>query len=348
MDGRAALDWCRSRPGVTEELPFGPDVRVFKVWGRMFAACPSGPNPAHISLKCEPRFAEHLRAEHAAITAAYHMSKRHWNSVRLDADLSHELVEELLGHSYTLVVDGLPRRYRELTLGRARLDEAAYLSGDFGSAEAPLARARMLAETADDMRCLAAALDQLGTLRHWRNLEPWDGDGFPKAAPEDVTEELGLVEQALNIRRAIGHHAETGESVFRVGLVHQLFIGDWDQAERCFAEARVLAEAAGDCWLMFESRRHMGAVAWHHRDFDQAIEHLTASLEHSMRIGWHSGATALIALGRCELAAGRRPDGIAHLGRGVELAESRGMRAHIVDPARRALAAATREQEGGA
>ena len=347
MDGRAALDWCRSRPGVTEELPFGPDVRVFKVWGRMFATCPSGPDPAHVSLKCEPRFAEHLRAENAAITAAYHMSKRHWNSVRLDADLAHELVEELLGHSYTLVVDGLPRRYRELTLGRARLDEAASVTGDFGSAEAPLAQARVLAEAAEDRRCLAAALDQLGTLRHWRNLEPWNGHGFPKAAPEDVAEELGLVEQALTIRRGLGHHAEIGESVFRVGLVHQLFTGDWDKAERCFAEARGLAEAAGDCWLLFESRRHMGAVAWHHGDFDQAIEHLTASLEHSLRIGWHGGATALIALGRCELAAGRRPDGIAHLRRGVELAESRRMRAHIVDPARRALVEATRQQEGG-
>src|SRR5262249_60739429 len=146
------------------------------------------------------------------------------------------------------------------------------------------ARARWLSCAADELLSLAAALDHLGTVRHWRNLEPWDGDGFPKAAPEDVTEELGLVEQALNIRRALGHHAEIGESVFRVGLVHQLFIVDWDQAERCFAEARGLAEAAGDCWLLFESRRHMGAVAWHHGDFDQAIEHLTASLEHSPRL----------------------------------------------------------------
>ena len=347
MDGRAVLDWCRSRPGVTEELPFGPEVRVFKVWGRMFAACPAGPDPAHVSLKCEPRFAEHLRAEHTAITAAYHMSKRHWNSVRLDGYLTDDLVEQLLGHSYTLVVDGLPSRYRALALGRARLDEAAFHTGDFDGAEAPLAEARRLAETAGDWRCLAAALDQLGTLRHWRNLEAWGGDGFPQAAPEDVAEELGLVEQALAVRRELGHDVEVGESVFRVGLVHQLFTGDWDQAERCFAEAWRLADAAGDCWLLFEARRHLGAVAWHHGDFDRAIEHLTASLEHSLRIGWHDGATALIALGRCELAAGRRPDGIEHLRRGVELAENRGFRPHIVDPARRVLAEAT-QQEGGA
>ncbi len=347
MDGRAVLDWCRSRPGVTEELPFGPDVRVFKVWGRMFAGCPADPDPAHVSLKCEPRFAEHLRAEHGAITAAYHMSKRHWNSVLLDGDLPDDLVEELLGHSYTLVVDGLPRRYRALAAGRARLDEAAFHTGDFDGAEAPLAEARRLAETADDRRCLAAALDQLGTVRHWRNLEVWAGDGFPKAAPEDVGEELAMVQQALAIRRTLGRDVEIGESVFRVGLVHQLFTDDWDQAERCSAEARRLAEAAGDCWLLFEARRHLGAVAWHRGDFDQAIQHLTASLEYSLRIGWQGGATALIALGRCEVAAGRRPDGIAHLRQGVELAERRGFRPHIVVPARHALAEATKQEGGG-
>src|SRR5262249_59241407 len=110
------------------------------------------------------------------------------------------VVGDRLGPAYGLVGDGLPRRYRELTLGRARLDEAAFVTGDFGSAEAPLARARVLAEAAEDRRCLAAALDQLGTLRHWRNLEPWDGHGFPKAAPGDVAEELRLVHPPLPIR----------------------------------------------------------------------------------------------------------------------------------------------------
>jgi predicted DNA-binding protein (MmcQ/YjbR family) len=113
VDGAAVLAWCRSRPGVTEELPFGPDTRVFKVGGKMFAACPAEPSPARVTLKCEPGFAEHLRAEHDGITAAYHMNKRHWNTVRLDGWLPPGLVEDLLGHSYTLVVDGLPRRLRE-------------------------------------------------------------------------------------------------------------------------------------------------------------------------------------------------------------------------------------------
>ena len=114
------LEWCRARPGVTEELPFGPDTRVFKVGGKMFAALPAAADPDRVSLKCEPHFAEHLRAQHPAIAPGYHLNKRHWNTVRLDGSLPAELVEDLLGHSYTLVVDGLPRPQREALRGRAK------------------------------------------------------------------------------------------------------------------------------------------------------------------------------------------------------------------------------------
>jgi predicted DNA-binding protein (MmcQ/YjbR family) len=123
MEAAAMLRWCRSRPGVTEERPFGPDTRVFKVGGRMFAACPAEEAPSRVSLKCEPGFAEHLRREHAAISPAYHMNKRHWNTVALDGSLTADLVEELLGHSYTLVVASLPRRVRD-ELGRGGQESA--------------------------------------------------------------------------------------------------------------------------------------------------------------------------------------------------------------------------------
>jgi len=118
MNAQAMLEWCRTRPGVTEETPFGPDTLVFKVAGRMFAATQVG-EPTTVSLKCDPQFAEQLRAEHPAITPGYHMSKRHWNTIRLDGDLPPGLLEDLLGHSYTLVVDGLPKSVRESLRARA-------------------------------------------------------------------------------------------------------------------------------------------------------------------------------------------------------------------------------------
>ncbi|MBO0837318.1 MAG: MmcQ/YjbR family DNA-binding protein, partial [Actinobacteria bacterium] len=99
MDAQAVLDWCRSRPGVTDEQPFGPDTRVFKVWDKMFVVLPAD-RPTHITLKCDPLFAEQLRAEYAAIQPGYHTNKRHWNTVRLDGTLPSDLVEDLLGHAY--------------------------------------------------------------------------------------------------------------------------------------------------------------------------------------------------------------------------------------------------------
>lgn len=114
MGGREAVDWCAGRAGAVGEYPFGPGALVFKVGGRMFALFSGGEDATTVNLKCDPRFAEALRAEHpGAITPGYHMNKRHWNTVRLDAGLPRELVVDLLGHSYTLVVDRLPREVRE-------------------------------------------------------------------------------------------------------------------------------------------------------------------------------------------------------------------------------------------
>ena len=39
MNIEAFRDYCLSKKGVTESLPFGPDVLVFKVMGKMFALC---------------------------------------------------------------------------------------------------------------------------------------------------------------------------------------------------------------------------------------------------------------------------------------------------------------------
>jgi predicted DNA-binding protein (MmcQ/YjbR family) len=114
MDGPSALAWCRAQPRATEERPFGPETCVFKVAGRVFAILPGGEAPSTVSLKCDPHLAETLRGDHPdAIIPGYHLNKRHWNTVRLDAGLPAELLRDLLEHSFTLVVDGLPRAVRD-------------------------------------------------------------------------------------------------------------------------------------------------------------------------------------------------------------------------------------------
>ncbi len=45
---------CLSKPGTTKERPFGPEVLVFKVMGKMFALTQDGDQPESINLKCDP------------------------------------------------------------------------------------------------------------------------------------------------------------------------------------------------------------------------------------------------------------------------------------------------------
>ena len=110
--------WCLARPSAVEEFPFGPQTSVFKVGRKMFALTALDAWPLSVSVKCEPSLAEALRAE-PAVRPGYHLNKRHWITVTLDNSLPDELVLGLIEDSYELVVDGLPKRERDLVRSRA-------------------------------------------------------------------------------------------------------------------------------------------------------------------------------------------------------------------------------------
>ena len=103
---------CGAKPGAAEDYPFGDEVAVFKVAGKMFALVPLGPAPGSVSLKCDPGLAAGLRGRYAAITPGYHLNKRHWNTVTLDGSVPDDEVLELVDHSYDLVLAGLTRAQR--------------------------------------------------------------------------------------------------------------------------------------------------------------------------------------------------------------------------------------------
>ena len=108
---------CEAEPGATEEYPFGDDVAVFKVAGKMFALIPLGGSPGSVGLKCDPELAVELRARHTAITEGYHLNKRHWISVELDESVPEDELLELIDQSYDLVVAGLTRAQRAALSG---------------------------------------------------------------------------------------------------------------------------------------------------------------------------------------------------------------------------------------
>jgi predicted DNA-binding protein (MmcQ/YjbR family) len=102
---------------VTEHFPFDTDTLVFKVCNKMFALASLMKwenGEAFINLKCDPEYAQELRAEYDSIKPGYHMHKQQWNSVHIHTgELSTKLITELIDHSYTMVVKGLPKKLRE-------------------------------------------------------------------------------------------------------------------------------------------------------------------------------------------------------------------------------------------
>jgi predicted DNA-binding protein (MmcQ/YjbR family) len=112
MNSGELRHYCLSFTGAEETFPFNPETSVFKVGGKMFALSQLGGESLRVSLKCEPRLAEALREEHAAVIPGYHLNKQHWNTVILDGSLSDKTVQEMIEDSYDLVVSKLPKAQR--------------------------------------------------------------------------------------------------------------------------------------------------------------------------------------------------------------------------------------------
>jgi predicted DNA-binding protein (MmcQ/YjbR family) len=111
------LELCSGFPEAVEDQPFGDDVAVFKVGGKMFALVLLGGAPGSVNLKCDPDRALELRAVYAAVQPGYHMNKRHWNTVELDGSVEDDELRGMVEHSYELVVRSLPRRERDRLAG---------------------------------------------------------------------------------------------------------------------------------------------------------------------------------------------------------------------------------------
>ena len=112
MDLEAARDHCLSLPESTEGFPFGPDVLVFKVAGKMFALLSLEAVSPSMNVKCDPERAIELRAQYPAVKPGYHMSKKHWNTVVLDGSVPTDVVRSFIDDSWRLVASKLKKADR--------------------------------------------------------------------------------------------------------------------------------------------------------------------------------------------------------------------------------------------
>jgi predicted DNA-binding protein (MmcQ/YjbR family) len=102
-----------NKKSAIEDFPFGPEVMVFKVMGKMFALVFWGGLTLRINLKCVPDLAMHFRAMYKAVNPGYHMNKKHWNTITLDGSIPDDEILAMIDDSYNLVVKGLKKADRE-------------------------------------------------------------------------------------------------------------------------------------------------------------------------------------------------------------------------------------------
>ncbi|WP_314102235.1 MmcQ/YjbR family DNA-binding protein [uncultured Frigoribacterium sp.] len=105
---------CAEQPSAELTFPFGLEIAVYKVRGKIFALVPVDTDQPSVSLKAVPEHAEQLRAEHPEITPGWHLNKRHWITLDLSGDLPATMVEDLVGNSYDRVIARMPKSRRPL------------------------------------------------------------------------------------------------------------------------------------------------------------------------------------------------------------------------------------------
>ena len=95
MNVEELRNYCTGLPCVSEDFPFDEDVLAFRIWGKIFAMVNLSDTKWFV-LKCNPDLAVELRDAHPEIEP-------------------DSFIQELIRHSYSLVVKNFPRRKKELS-----------------------------------------------------------------------------------------------------------------------------------------------------------------------------------------------------------------------------------------
>lgn len=104
-------DFCLSLPQAEECMPFGDDILVFKVGGKMFLFSNLN-HPFDFNIKAQPEDVVKRIETFRDAFKAYHMSKIHWMTVKTEFSDDDNRLKEWIKESYRLVVMKLPKSIR--------------------------------------------------------------------------------------------------------------------------------------------------------------------------------------------------------------------------------------------
>lgn len=121
MQFEALKEYLLKKTETTLDFPFGDDVYVFKVKGKMFALIGWKEGEMNMNLKCEPDEGAALRDIFSSIKPGYHMNKRHWITVYFESKAYGPPppvgeIERLIDNSFNLVVSKMTKKDQQSIL----------------------------------------------------------------------------------------------------------------------------------------------------------------------------------------------------------------------------------------
>ena len=127
MNDKGAHQYLLSKPETSLDFPFGKEVNVYKVKGKMFATLSLGTGnekdtdgkmAGHwcMNLKCDPEESLMLRDIFASVIPGYHMNKKLWNTVILDGSIPQGEIERMIDNSFMLVVSKMTKKDQQSIL----------------------------------------------------------------------------------------------------------------------------------------------------------------------------------------------------------------------------------------
>lgn len=105
-------EYCLSKKGATECLPFDETTLVFKVLDKMFALTDLEERFS-FTFKIRPETGERLLERHACVQGAYHMNKKHWLMAEVDGSVDDCTLKNWIDTSYDLVVSGMTKKQQQ-------------------------------------------------------------------------------------------------------------------------------------------------------------------------------------------------------------------------------------------
>lgn len=99
-----------AKQGSGKSFPFGKEYAVYKVMDKVFAIISLNDDLLRINLKVIPEDAVVYRDIYPSVQPGYHMNKKHWNTVMVNAGVSDSQIYKWVDDSYNLVVSKLSKK----------------------------------------------------------------------------------------------------------------------------------------------------------------------------------------------------------------------------------------------